>query len=135
MISQTLRALLRQKPSSISIVLITALGIGLNAAVFTVAYSLLFRPLPFTGSKELVVITEAGKTFDTGLASPTAYLEWRDHNPPFSDLAAFMWWEGSGDEPTLTVSVTPNYFDVLGVKPLLGGPSLKKRIEPDLVPP
>jgi putative ABC transport system permease protein len=103
-----------------SIVAVTALGVGVNAAVFAVAYSVLLKDLPFRATEELVVLTEAARTFDTGLVSPTAYLEWRDRNPPLTDLAAFMWWEGSGEDPTLTVSITPNYFDVLGIKPLIG---------------
>ena len=73
--------------------------------------------LPFRSVDDLVVLT---KSFDTGLVSPTAYLEWSDRNPPFSELAAFMWWEGSGQDAAITVSITPNYFDAMGVKPMLG---------------
>ena len=117
---QVLRSLFRQKAFSATVVLIIALGVGANAAVFALAYSVLLRDLPFKASNELVLITEASKTFDTGLVSPTAYLEWRDRDLPLSGMAAFMWWEGTGEDPTLTISVTPNYFDVLGIKPLLG---------------
>ena len=117
---QILRSLFRQKGLSASIVAITALGVGANAAIFAVAYSVLLQDLPFKDSKNVVFVSEAGKTLDTGLVSPTAFLEWRDRHPPFSEMSAFMWWEGSGEDPTLTVSVLPNYFDVLGVKPLLG---------------
>lgn len=120
MIRHTFRMLFRQKAFSISVALIIAMRVGLNAAMFVVAYSVLFRPLPFKAWKEIVVVAESARTFDAGLVSPTAYLEWRDRNPPFSSMAAFMWWEGSGEDPTLTISVTPNYFDVPGVKPLLG---------------
>ena len=117
---QLLRSLLRQKGLSASIIAITALGVGANAAVFAVAYSLLLRDLPFRAFKDVMIVSEAKNGFETGLVSHTAFLEWRDRNPPFSDMAAFMWWEGSGEDPTLTVSITPNYFDVMGVKPLLG---------------
>jgi putative ABC transport system permease protein len=96
------------------------LGVGANAAVFAVVYQVLLRELPFQHPDQLAVITEAASTFDTGLVSPNAFLEWRDRNPPFSKMAAFMWWEGTGDDPTLTVNATKDYFDVLGVTPLLG---------------
>jgi putative ABC transport system permease protein len=117
---QILRSLFRQKGLSASIVAITALGVGANAAVFAVAYSVLLRDLPFRASKDVMIVSEGGASLETGLVSPTAFLEWRDRNPPFSEMAAFMWWEGSGEDPTLTVSITPNYFDVMGIKPLLG---------------
>jgi putative ABC transport system permease protein len=102
------------------VIAIAALGVGANAAVFAVAYQVLLRELPFRQPEQLVVITEAASTFDTGLVSPTAFLEWRDRNPPFSKMAAFMWWEGTGDNPALTVTASKDFFDVLGVKPLLG---------------
>ncbi len=117
---QLLRSLFQQKGLSASIVAITALGVGATAAIFAVVYSVLLQDLPFKNAKDVVFVSEAGKTLDTGLVSPTAFLEWRDRHPPFSEMSAFMWWEGSGEDPTLTVSVLPNYFDVLGVKPLLG---------------
>jgi putative ABC transport system permease protein len=102
------------------VIAITALGVGANAAVFAVVYQVLLRELPFRHQEQLVVITEAASTFDTGLVSPTAFLEWRDRNPPFSKMAAFMWWEGTGDDPTLTVTASKDFFEVLGVQPLLG---------------
>jgi putative ABC transport system permease protein len=123
---QALRSLLRQRLFSASVIAITALGIGANAAVFAVVYTILLRDLPFQAPEQLGIVTEASQTFDTGLASPTAYLEWRGRNRVFSKLAAFMWWENStlgeglGDQPLLTVTASKDFFDVLGVKPLLG---------------
>jgi putative ABC transport system permease protein len=117
---QILRSLFRQRGLSASIVAITALGVGANASLFALAYSVLLRQLPFRASQDVMVVSEAGKSLDTGLVSPTAFLEWRDRKPPFSEMAAFMWWEGSGEDPVLTVSITPNFFDVIGVKPILG---------------
>ena len=77
-LKQVLRPLLRQWGFSTSVIAIVALGVGVNAAVFAVAYSLLLRDLPFHAANDLVVVKEASKSFDTGLVSPTAYLEWRD---------------------------------------------------------
>ena len=119
-LAQAIRPLFRQWRFSASVIAIVALGVGVNAAVFAVAYSVLRPQLPFRTVDDLVVLKEATKSLDTGLVSPTAYLEWRDRNPPFSGLAAFMWWEGTGQDAAITVSITPNYFDVMGVKPMLG---------------
>jgi putative ABC transport system permease protein len=119
-LQQILRSLLLQWGFSASVIAIVALGVGANAAVFAVVYSVLLQELPFSASNDIMVLKEAGKSFDTGLVSPTAYLEWRDRNPPFSEMTAFMWWEGRGEDRALTVSITPNYFDVMRVKPLIG---------------
>lgn len=117
---QSIRSLWRQRAFSALVIAITALGVGANAAVFTIVNAVLLQKLPFNDTEQLVVVTEAAQTFDTGLASPNAFLEWRDRNPPFSRMAAFMWWEGSGDDPVLTVSAGKDYFDVVGAKPILG---------------
>jgi putative ABC transport system permease protein len=118
-VRQSIRSLSRQRAFSLAVITITALGVGANAAVFAVVYQVLLRQLPFQHPEQLVIVTEAA-TFDTGLVSPTAFLEWRDRNPPFSKMGAFMWWEGTGPNPALTVTASKDYFDVLGVKPLLG---------------
>ena len=99
-VRQSIRSLSRQRAFSLAVIAITALGVGANAAVFAVVYQVLLRELPFQHSDQLAVITEAASTFDTGLVSPNAFLEWRDRNPPFSKMAAFMWWEGTGEDPT-----------------------------------
>jgi putative ABC transport system permease protein len=91
-LQQTFRSLSRQWGFSVSVIAIVALGVGANAAVFAAVYSVLLRGLPFERANELVVLKEAGRSLDTGLVSPTAYLEWRERNPPFSEMAAFMWW-------------------------------------------
>jgi putative ABC transport system permease protein len=119
-IRQSIRSLTRQPAFSLAVIAITALGVGANAAVFAIVYQVLLRELPFQHPEQLAVITEAASTFDTGLVSPSAFLEWSDRNPPFSKMAAFMWWEGTGDDPALMVTATKNYFEVLGLKPLLG---------------
>lgn len=117
---QSIRSLWRQRAFSALVIAIVALGVGANAAVFAIVNGVLLRKLPFNNAEQLVVVTETAQTFDTGLASPNAFLEWRDRNPPFSKMAAFMWWEGTGEDPVLMVSAGKDFFDVLGAKPILG---------------
>ena len=117
---QSIRSLWRQRAVSALVIAITALGVGANAAVFAIVNTVLLQKLPFNDAEQLVMVTEAAQNLDTGLASPNAFLEWRDRNPPFSRMAAFMWWEGSGEDPILTVSAGKDYFDVVGAKPILG---------------
>jgi putative ABC transport system permease protein len=118
---------LRRQPSFTGlVVLVIALGVGANAAVFTSVYGLLIADLPFNDAERIVVITETSNELDTGLVSPNAYLEWRDRNGSFTDLAAFMWWEngalgeGADAERVLAVAASRDFFRVLGVAPLLG---------------
>ena len=122
-----LRIPARQPVFAATVTLVIALGVGANAAVFSFVHSVLWARLPFAASDNLVILTESSRDLNTGLVSPNAYLEWRDRNTEFSEIAAFMWWEGgpvpAGSGNTrrqLTVSVSRDYFDVLGVKPLLG---------------
>jgi predicted permease len=118
---------LRTRPAFTATVLLTlALGIGANAAIFSAVDSVLLRPLPFAQPGRLVHLWE---TFESKVdrrseASYPDYLDWRARNHSFSDLAGYW---GSGflfgvTQPTLVVggSTTANFFDVLGVRPILG---------------
>lgn len=123
---------LRRDPSFAAIaVLILALGIGANVAVFSVVNGILLRPLPFRSPQQLAWITQAnGKT---GLSSLTysvdAYEEFRDRNRSFQDITGYFPFstpenerlEGHGDPiPVTSISVLGNFFPLLGVKPQLG---------------
>lgn len=119
--------LLRQKPgyaaASISVL---ALGIASSTAIFSSAYSVLLRPLPYPNSGRLMRLWD-NFGFPGNLA-PVSYpnfRDWRAWNRTFSGLSVFQ--EGSfiltgaGDPtPLQSVSVSANYFDVLGIRPALG---------------
>ena len=115
-------------------VLIVGLGIGASSIIFSFVGALLLRPLPFRDAKALVWI--ANKDVDAeGLSGETVpvfhFLDLRDHSQSFSDVAAYSPFYAVGDnkltregEPQrLTgVSVSYNFFSVLGIKPFLGRP-------------
>jgi putative ABC transport system permease protein len=101
-----------------------ALGIGLNTAIFSVAYGVLWRPLPYPDADRLVIVsssqqTEAGpRTFASW--SPVAYEALRPRATVFSDLAAYAPTDapltGRGEPRTLAaLEVSPNFFATLGV--------------------
>ena len=112
-------------------VIILALGIGANTAIFSVVNALLFRPLPFRDAGRLVWIAntfpEAGLS---GITSRVAtYRGWRDHNQSFEELTAYFAFSdyqsytltNNGDPARLEgFGVAQNFFSFLGVHPQLG---------------
>jgi predicted permease len=122
--------LMRRDPAFTLTALATlALGIGLNTAIFSVAYGVLWRPLPYPHADRLVVISaaqpsDAGvKTFSTW--APMSYDGLRTRVTTLDRLAAYdsvdAQISGRGEPlqvPALDVS--PNFFATLGVTPALG---------------
>ncbi len=117
-----LRVLRKAKGFTFAAVLTLALGIGANAVVFGVMDALLLRPLPVPQPQSLWG-TEYGS--DPGFQSYPSYLDLRDRNHSFEDLAAFNFaFVGfdTGNDPAIATgyAATGNYFDVLEVQPYLG---------------
>ncbi len=119
---------LRRSPGfTAAAVLILALGLGANTAIFSVIDAVLLRPLPFPEPNRLVGVWEETPMF--GLKySPAAmgnYVEWRDQNHVFQEMGALEQWQfrltGDGrPEEVMGSYVTAGLFHVLGAKPLLG---------------
>jgi putative ABC transport system permease protein len=120
--------LMRQRPGFTSIVVITlALGIGANTAVFTVINGVLLRPLAFKEPGRLMVLWENDRinTKPRSLVAPANFKDWQEQSRGFEQIAAFR--EGSatfaiGGEGIRAPGaiVTTNFFDALGVRPLIG---------------
>jgi predicted permease len=114
---------LRKSPGfTIAAVLTLALAIGANAVVFGVMDGLILRPLNVPRAENLYG-TEYGN--DSGWQSYPNYLDLRDRNRSFQDLAAFNFVFAGfdpGNDPSSSTAfgTTTNYFDVLGIRPYLG---------------
>ena len=134
----TLRTLRNNPAFTIVAVLVLALGVGLNAAVFSVVNTMLLRPLPFAESQQLVWFI-GGKGFDAktraagGLSAETytvdVYREFQRNNQSFQSVSAFQTFynslqyklTGVGEPRQLdAVEVAGNFFPTLGVVPALG---------------
>jgi putative ABC transport system permease protein len=122
------RVLFRAPGFTAAAVMVLALGIGANSAIFSVIDAAQLRPLPFLQPGELVVLWE--KPPGKGLrrvnrVSTLNFLDWHDQNRVFTGLAAV-----SGASVTLTArdgaeliagqAVTREFFSVLGVRPIAG---------------
>jgi putative ABC transport system permease protein len=103
-----------------------AVGVGANAAIFSVVNAVLLRPLPFPRAEELYLLqqTNAQTRQASGNASPADVLDWRARTRSFAAIAAFRddAYVLGGDRPERLggAIVNANFFDVLGVKPALG---------------
>ncbi|MGH9843193.1 MAG: ABC transporter permease [Blastocatellia bacterium] len=118
-----LRMLLKNPGVTAIAVLTLALGIGANTAIFSLASAVLLRPLPVRQPDQMVAIGRGD-----GMADPLSYpdfLELRARNTVFAGLAAHTLTGLSfsdGDRSAMIAGelVSANYFNVLGVQPMLG---------------
>src|SRR6266576_7195079 len=122
--------LMRRDPAFTFTALATlALGIGLNTAIFSVAYGVLWRPLPYPNPDRLVMVssaqqTEKGpRTFSTWM--PVSYEALRPRVTTLEHLAAYNSIDvpltGRGEPLQLHgLDVSPNFFVTLGVNPARG---------------
>src|SRR6266404_5085406 len=120
---------LRKNPGFLSVVVLSlALGIGANSTIFSVMNALLYRPLPYPHADRMVGIWEIPLAHpDERQPPPIAeLLDWQKQNHVFDDIALTSGTESSilsgtnGPEPIRIQDVTPNFFSLLNVKPILG---------------
>lgn len=121
-VAYALRVLARNPGFTLIAVISLALGIGVNALVYSVVNALVLRPLPVDRPGQLVFLENA--RFGAGQSFPT-YRELRDRNQVFSGTLGYRVVQleldsHSGAIRTWGYLATGNYFDVLGIKPLLG---------------
>src|SRR5919201_3541978 len=120
--------LLRKSPGfSFAAIVVLALGIGANTAVFSLVNAVLLRPLPFPHPEQLmrVGVANSGDPQDPGSFGNADFLAWRDQQKSFSYVAAIdreTFTYSNGDQPQRVRGawVSQQFFDVLGVRPLLG---------------
>jgi len=122
------RALLRRPGFTITVIVTLAIGIGTNAAAFSLLHTILFRPLPFAEDGRLLFIegnSTAPELSEGGRGFPDIR-DWPGIERVFSGVTAISAEVGftfAGDgapERVLGAFVTSNFTDVMGVEPILG---------------
>jgi putative ABC transport system permease protein len=117
---------LAKSPGFAAVAILTlALGIGANTAIFSVTNAVLFRALPYRDPGRLVAINKVSSDFGLGGLTAGAFLDFREQNSSFEQLAAYDETEltltGGGDAERIIASeVSSALFPLLGVNPSLG---------------
>lgn len=120
---------LQKSPGFVALVVLSlALGIGACSSIFSVIDTLLYRPLPYEHPEQLIAIWELRLNQPDSFQQPpiAELLDWKKQNHVFADIALT-----SGNEEGVLVrdgqaehiqmqDVTPNFFSLLGGRPMLG---------------
>ena len=128
----------RKQPTFTLAVLATlSLGIGANAAVFSLLDQVLLRPLPYADEHRLVFVwNRYGEARNQTDVSIPDYLDRRSDAPAIDDAALFttralaLTGTGSSPEPLRALAVTPSFFTTLGRAPMLGRPFTEEEAKP-----
>ncbi len=125
-IRYALRWMARSPGFSAVAILSLGLGVGVNTAMFSLADSLLFRPLPVAAPDRLVdVFTTGGDGDEYATTSYPDFLDLKAENTVFTDLTGYspmMAPLSLGDRSRIALGqvVTSNHFSMLGIQPFLG---------------
>ena len=124
------RSLRHSRAFTVVALTVLALGIGAGTAIFSVVDAVVLRGLPFDQHDRLGVMmaTDTLKkvTFAEGSETPQTYLDWREMQQPFQAVAAIagtqfrLKTEGGEPADARAQRVTPEFFPVLRVAPMLG---------------
>jgi predicted permease len=120
---------IRRNPGFSAIAIATlALGIGVNAAMFSAVDAVLIRALPYANADRLVMVWDDNSRVGDSehfFSTPAEWSEWRRYNTVFTDIAATQPGDaalsGIGEPEDLPArKVTGNFWNVLGTRPLMG---------------
>ena len=122
----SLRLLSRAPAFTAAVVLTLALGIGANAAIFSVVNGVLLKPLPYQDPDRLVMVWGKHTTIGREVASWPDFVDWRDGTTAFEQLAgsgniALNLGSDTGEPERVRGNrVTANWLPTFGARPMLG---------------
>ncbi len=121
------RTLSRARGFALAVVLITALGVGANTAVLSLADHVFVRPLPYADADRLVNVWEVERNQGYGRfePSPANYRDWRRMSHSFDAMAAYHIVTanllGRGEPTRLDgIAVSADLFPMIGARPAIG---------------
>jgi putative ABC transport system permease protein len=127
------RMLMKHRLASLVCVVALALGIGANAAIFSMAEAFLLHPVPFENGNRMVALVD-GHSAGSGAGfgpqdfvpiAPATYFDWKKEAHSFDQITAYAWDEvnltGDREPQKLQAFHVPaNFFETIGVQPLMG---------------
>lgn len=134
-----LRMLAKNRGFTVVAVIVLALGIGANSAMFSLVNALLFRPLAVDRPADLIGVYSKDRKPEGGYRafSFPNYVDLRDRNSEFSSLLAFNLsmvglTDGDITRRVFAAEVSANYFSTFGVRPVLGRVFLSEEEKPGM---
>lgn len=134
------RMLIKRPSFTIIVVLTMALGIGANTTIFSAVDAVLLNPLPYKDPDSLVAVWETNKQlspemWDRNEVALGNFRDWRSRNQVFDQLGSLFYADvnltGVGEpERIKSCVVTTNFFQVLGIQPMLGRSFLPEEESP-----
>ena len=134
-----LRALAQQRAFAIVAVVTLALGVGANAAIFSVVNAMLLRPLPYPAAERVVMVWTTTGNGQAAAAWPE-YLDWRAQSRSFEEMAVARHQSvtlvgGAEPERVTGAFVSSTLFDVVGARPELGRTFRPEETDPTTAQP
>jgi putative ABC transport system permease protein len=128
------RSLLRTPAFTLVALVTLALGIGANTAIFSIVHGVMLKPLPYRAADRLVFVWSSASAYPRAPLTPARLVDFREQLTSVSDLAGISHLSfnltGAGDPERLVgSSVSSNFFELLGVAPLLGQPFTRSRVD------
>ncbi len=123
-----LRSLRKSPGFAVLAIVVMALGIGANTAVFSVVNAVLLRPLPYKNPDRIVTLSPLWKPSGKsgGSSSAPDFHDWHDQSTAFEAMAYYTYYgptavmAGPSAEYAAVVAVSPEFFRVFGAEPLAG---------------
>jgi predicted permease len=130
------RMLWKNRGFTIVAVLVMALGIGANTAMFSVVNAVLLKPLAFNDPDRIVTLSSLWtKDGHHGTVSSPDFHDWHDQSTAFEAMAYYRGWEmavtaGTTAEYVYTTRVTPEFFRAFHVRPIVGREFVSEEAKP-----
>ena len=122
-----LRMLMKHRLATLVSVVALALGIGANAAMFSLAEAFLLHPVPIENANRIVALVDSRpeQNIDMNAIAPATYFDWKKQANSFAQMGIYAWREINltgerNPQKVQSFEISANFFGMLGVQPQLG---------------